>query len=123
MIPKLRKGLRKRMLVQLAESGLVRHQERRLLGVVKVKRYPRAGGSVEGDVRARLRAAVLAGAAPDPRTAAFAAALHAGDLAFLAFNRAERKASKERLKEIAAGQALSTEIAKAVATVKAAAMA
>lgn len=122
MIPKLTKGLRKRLLSQLVEKGIVREDERRVLGFSK-NRYPEMNGAVEDELRRRLRDVILLERQPDERTAALAAVIQAADLEALIMNREQRKASKQRLKELAQGEALSPAIAHAIASVNAAAMA
>lgn len=123
MIPKLTKGLRKRLLAQLAEQGAVRTEERRVLGLIPRNRYPEANGSFEDQLRRRLRDVILLERTPDERTAALAAVIQAADLESLILNRQERKQAKQRLKELANGEALSPAIAQAIASVNAAATA
>ncbi len=123
IIPKLAKGLRKRLLAQLAEQGVVRADEHRVLGFIPRNRYPEANGAVEDELRARLRDVILLDKTPDERTAALAAVIQAADLESLIMNRQERRASKDRLKQIAQGETLSPAIAQAIASVNAAAMA
>lgn len=122
MIPKLTKGLRKRLLAQLVEKGIVRADERKILGVIPKNRYPEMNGAVEDALRRRLRDVILLEREPDERSAALAAVIQAADLEALIMNREERKASKQRLKELAQGEALSPAIAHAIASVNAAAM-
>ncbi len=121
MIAKLTKGLRKRMLAQLAEQGVVRVEERKMFGLIPRNRYPEVNGTVEDAVRHRLRAVILHNQVPDERTAALAVVIQAADLQATILNRAERRASKQRLKELARGAVLSPAIASAVASAKAAA--
>lgn len=123
MIPRLTKGLRKRLLAQLAEQGVVRADERKILGFIPLNRYPEADGAVEDAVRQRIRAVILDNQAPDERSAALAAVIQAADLESLILNREERRASKQRLKELAEGEALGPAISSAIASVNAAATA
>lgn len=123
IIPKLTKGLRKRLLAQLAAQGVVRADERKILGFIPLNRYPEADGAVEDAVRHRVRGVILNNQAPDERTAALAAVIQAADLESLILNREERKASKQRLKELAEGEVLSPAISHAIASVNAAATA
>jgi hypothetical protein len=123
MIPKLAKGLRKRLLAQLAEQGVVHADERKILGVIPRNRYPEVNGSVEDRLRRRLHDVILMDKQPDERTAALAAVIQAADLESLIMNREERKRSKQRLKDLAEGEALSPAIAHAIASVNAAATA
>lgn len=121
IIPKLTKGLRKRLLAQLVEKDIVREDERRVLGFPR-NRYPEANGAVENELRRRLRDVILLEREPDERTAALAAVIQAADLEALIMNRQERKASKQRLKHLAEREALSPAIRHAIAWVNASAM-
>jgi hypothetical protein len=122
IIPKLAKGLRKRLLAQLVEKGIVREEEGRVFGFFPKNRYPELNGAVEDDLRRRLRNVILAEREPDERTAAVAAVIQAADLETLIMSRDERRASKQRLKELAEGEELTAAIRRAIAWVKAAAM-
>lgn len=123
IIPKLTKGLRKRLLAQLAGNGVVRADLKKVLGFIPVNRYPEVDGSVEDELRERLRGVILRGEVPDERTASLAAVIQAADMESLILDRQERKASKQRLKELAEGEALSPAITHAIASVNAAATA
>lgn len=123
MIPKLTRGLRKKLLAQLADKGIVEVSERRILGFIPIERHPEADGSVEDALRTGLREVILNHRDPDEKTTCLAALLKAAGLESLILSREEKKASKERLKQIASGEALSPAIAKAVASVNAATMA
>ncbi|MEU3609818.1 GPP34 family phosphoprotein [Streptomyces sp. NPDC035033] len=89
---------------RLCERGLVVEERRRVLGLFPVRRYPEADGSVERELRGRLRAAVLDGAAPDERTAGLIALVHGAKLHRLAFPGEPRKEVAARMEEIAAGR-------------------
>ncbi|HEU4868849.1 MAG TPA: GPP34 family phosphoprotein [Actinomycetota bacterium] len=121
IIPKLTKGLRKRLLAQLVDNGIVREDERKVLGFSR-NRYPEMNPAVEDELRRRLRDVILLERTPDERTAALAAVIQAADLESLIMNREERKASKQRLKALAEREALSPAIRHAIAWVNASAM-
>jgi len=122
-IPRLTKGLRKRLLAELVSKGAVSVDERRILGLFSHTRHPAQDPAIEQEVRDRLRATLLDDAPPDERTAALAGVIQAADLEGLLLSRDERKVAKARLKELAAGQAMSPAIAKAVESVNVATMA
>jgi hypothetical protein len=61
----------------LAASGMTRPEHSRLLGVVPLHRWPATDTSHEDQVRQQLTTAVMGQAAPDPRTGALIALLHA----------------------------------------------
>ncbi|MFC9595204.1 GPP34 family phosphoprotein [Streptomyces sp. NPDC056944] len=88
----------------LRARGLVREEQRRVLGVFPVTRHPEAEGATERELRDRLRAVVLEGAEPDTRTAGLVALVHGAKLHRLAFPGVPRKEIAPRLDEIAAGQ-------------------
>jgi hypothetical protein len=121
IIPKLTKGLRKRLLAQLVDKRIVRADEHRVFFIPK-NRYPEINGAVEDELRRRLRDAILLERTPDERTAALAAVIQAAGLESLIMNREERKASKQRLKALAEREALSPAIRHAIAWVNASAM-
>lgn len=122
LIPKMTKGLRDRLLAQLVERGALREEKSKVLGLFTRTTYPEQDGSAEAQVRRRLRAAILEDAPGDGRVAALAAIIEAADLEWLILDRQERKASKGRMKELAAGEHLNPAISSAVDSVNAAAM-
>lgn len=91
-------------LESLCERGIVAAEEHKVLGVFPQRRYPEADGSVERELRERLRAVVLEGAEPDGRTAGLIALLHSAKLHRLAFPDRPARLVAPRMGEIAAGQ-------------------
>ncbi|MFJ5711843.1 MULTISPECIES: GPP34 family phosphoprotein [unclassified Streptomyces] len=89
---------------RLCERGLVAEEKHRVLGLFPVRRYPEADGSAERELRERLRAVVLDGAAPDERTAGLVALVHGAKLHRLAFPGEPRKEIAARMAELAEGQ-------------------
>jgi hypothetical protein len=110
--------LRKRLLTNLAESGVLTEERGKVLGIFPITRWPEAHPGVEADVRERV-SAVLAGADPDARTAVLIAITHAAKLDRKAFPEADKK----RVKEIAEGAWAADAVAKTIAAINAAAMA
>ncbi|MGW9450645.1 GOLPH3/VPS74 family protein [Streptomyces sp. NPDC055632] len=100
--------------------GLVRAEQRRVLGIFPVTRYPEADGSVERELGDRLRAVVLDGAAPDARTAGLVALVHGAKLHRVAFPDVPRKEIAPRLEEIAAGQWVAEDVRRAIRDMQAA---
>ncbi|MFJ6250065.1 MULTISPECIES: GPP34 family phosphoprotein [unclassified Streptomyces] len=100
--------------------GLVRAEQRRVLGILPVTRYPEADGSVERELRDRLRAVVLGGAVPDTRTAGLVALLHGAKLHRVAFPDVPRKEITPRLEAIAAGQWAAEDVRRAIHDMQAA---
>lgn len=90
-------GLRQRLLDRLVAQGALAKRERRVLLVFHQKVYPERDGRVEHDVRAKVDAALLHGAAPDAPTACLihlAAACHVIDAIY---PRSQHKAIEARI--------------------------
>ncbi|MFC7934301.1 GOLPH3/VPS74 family protein [Streptomyces cinereoruber] len=104
----------------LRGRGLVRAEQRKVMGLFPVTRYPEADGSVERELRDRLRAVVLDGAEPDTRTAGLLALVHGAKLHRVAFPDVPRKEIAPRLEEIAAGQWASEDVRRAIRDMQAA---
>ncbi|MBB2908798.1 hypothetical protein FHS43_000044 [Streptosporangium becharense] len=109
--------LRKRLLARLAERGVLREEQRRILGIFPSTRYPESDPEIERGIRERVRG-VLAGADPDERTAVLIAVLHAAKIDRKAFP----DARKERIKEITEGDWAGEAVSKTIAAVNAAVM-
>lgn len=120
IVLKLTRGLRKILLQQVADKGYVSVEKARVLGFIDRTRYPELDSEVEAQVRERLRAAIVDGQDPDERTVALTALLRAASLESMVLDRAERKAYKQRVKQIADGEQLQADIAKAIVSVQAA---
>jgi hypothetical protein len=69
--------LRPRLLDRLAERGLVRQEQGKVLGLFPTTRWPAGDARHEKALRDRLHAALPAGVAPDERTACLVSLLHA----------------------------------------------
>ncbi|MFF4505510.1 GPP34 family phosphoprotein [Streptomyces sp. NPDC001401] len=85
----------------LLDKGLIREEQRRVLGLFRTSRFPEADGSVEAALRRTLDQVVLAGRDPDERTAALLVLLHHGGLHASAFPDADQAAVKRRTAQIA----------------------
>jgi hypothetical protein len=114
------KSLKKPYLARLAEQGLISEERRRLLGIIPVRRYPAVDSVVEDETTSRLRAALIDGADPEPRTAALVTLLLATGLLKKVFPDADRGALKRRAKEISEGEWAGKAVSNAVASVYAA---
>lgn len=71
--------LRETVLDRLEERGLVRRERDRVLGFIPVTRLRTVDATHEDEVVERLRAVLVDGVEPDPRSAALAALLWASD--------------------------------------------
>jgi hypothetical protein len=70
-------GLRGRLLVRLADGGVLTHERSKILGVFPTTTWPTADPGAEDEVRLRLGRALLDGEAPTERTAALVGLLQA----------------------------------------------
>ncbi|MFE9040406.1 GPP34 family phosphoprotein [Streptomyces sp. NPDC007818] len=105
---------------RLCERGLVVEEKHRVLGLFPVRRYPEADGSAERELRERLRAVVLDGAAPDERTAGLIALVHGAKLHRLAFPGEPRKEIAARLEKLADGEWAAEGVREAIRNMRAA---
>jgi len=113
-------GVRKSVVAQFVERGVVREEKRRLLGVLPSTRHPEADGSAEDELRARVRAVLVDGAEPSERTAALIAIAQAGGLGKALVVDVPWKQVSARAKEVAEGDWAATAVRKAVQSVNAA---
>jgi len=77
VIRPLSKNLRRALYGRLADSGVVRAEQGRILGVFPTYRWPAQDASHEAEVRRLVTEALAQQVAPDTRTAALIALLHA----------------------------------------------
>lgn len=115
-----RDHVKDRVLNQLIQKGVLRREEHRILWVIPNDRYPAENFAPERAVRESVRAAVLEGATPQPRTAALIALLKACDLTGVVFSRDERKQSKERIDDVSRGEAMGEAVSRAIKEMQAA---
>ncbi|MGK5553245.1 GOLPH3/VPS74 family protein [Actinomadura kijaniata] len=94
------RDLRDALLADLAEAGALREEQGRVLGLFPSRAWKPADPGVEAEILERVRAAVVAGTDPDPRTAALVALVHAVGLLPKLFPEADRKELRRRGKEI-----------------------
>jgi hypothetical protein len=81
LVNRLGKGLKETLTDRLVERGLLERREDKVLGVFPRTRWPAADATHEHDVRRQVRASLVEGAQPDPRTGALVALLAAVDQA------------------------------------------
>ncbi|KHL18304.1 Golgi phosphoprotein 3 GPP34 [Mumia flava] len=121
LISPLGKGLRDRLLADLAERGVLRREELRVRGIFPTTRWPAEDSSHEVRVREECVAVLLDGAEPSPRTAALISVAGEGSVAHLV-PRDQRKAAKARAEEIAESSWAGDAVKKAVDEITAAVM-
>lgn len=117
-------GLREPVIDRLVERGLVRREEKRVLGVFRTTRWPAENSQHEADLLEEVRAVLEDGAHPDPRTAAVIALLSSSG-ALPTLHRTPKWSSRvaQRAKEIEQGSwgasAVSTAVARTAAAIAA----
>src|SRR4051812_25081353 len=93
--------VRKQVLARLDDRGVLAAERSRVLRLVPRTRHVEVDPGPEGEVRERLRGAVLGDEAADPRTVALAGLVKACGLPKAVFGREDRKAAERRIKELA----------------------
>ncbi|GIH23367.1 hypothetical protein Aph01nite_16770 [Acrocarpospora phusangensis] len=109
--------LRKRLLVRLAERGVLSEEQRKVFGIFARTSYPERDGSVERELRQRVQS-VLSGAEPDEHIGLLIAIMHACKVARKAFPGAD----KNRIKEVAEGAWAGEAVRVTIAAINAAVM-
>ena len=121
LVPVVSKGLRRRLLDRAERSGTLRAEHRRILGLIKVERWPAANPAQRDQLLRRLREVLVDGTPPDPRTSALVALLSSVQAAHLLFGplpRSERKRVQRRAKEIGQGAWAADAVRRAVQAVQ-----
>src|SRR5690606_10547624 len=112
------------VLDRLVDRGLLRREERRILGVFRSTRWPAADQEHEARLRARIRRILEDGETPDPRTAAIIGLLSAsGAMPTLRPPLPWTSATVTRAKELELGHWGSEAVASAVSRTAAAVVA
>lgn len=100
----LSKDLRDELADDLVSAGILRREERKVLGLFRTERLPSADDSYETTLRAALGEVLAGTRAPDNRTGPVIALLHAMDALSQVLALEDKKAAKARAKEIAEGE-------------------
>jgi len=117
----LAKGARHAVEEHLVAAGVLQLDDHRVLGLIKVHRTPEADGRIKHELVGRLHDAVVLGYPASRETAAVASLALAVGLERHLFPRADRRAVKHRLQEIAEGQWMGTAVKQAIGAIQAAA--
>ncbi|SFP97182.1 Golgi phosphoprotein 3 (GPP34) [Amycolatopsis arida] len=104
--------LSNRLLAGLADRGILRREQGRVLGIFPTTRWPAEESRHEEEVRAGLRRVLVDGGAPTEREAAMIALLSAMKLAGRVVDAPDRKLVERRAKEIAEGNWVSDAMGK-----------
>ena len=120
-IGKLSKHLRDQLLARLAERGVLQAEEGRMLGLFPVTRWPAKDAQHEAEVRAQLESVLKVGTSPNERTGALIALLSALNVVPKVITDAvDKRALKQRAKEIADSDWAADAVKKAVSEMQAA---
>jgi hypothetical protein len=120
VIGPLKKGLRAHLLSGLAERGILRRDQRRVLGIIPTTKWPAEDSRHEAALRTRLHEVLVVGLTPDDRTGALVSLLSAIDVVPKIVASPDRRALKRRAKEVAQGEWAADAVRRAVAAVNAA---
>ncbi|GAA1605890.1 GPP34 family phosphoprotein [Kribbella hippodromi] len=120
-IGQLSKRLRDQVLVRLAERGVLEQDQGKVLGLFPVTRWPAKDARHELEVRAQLENVLKVGTTPDERTGALIALLSALNVVPKVITDAvDKRALKQRAKEIAESDWAADAVKKAVTEMQAA---
>ncbi|WP_433161101.1 GOLPH3/VPS74 family protein [Kribbella sp. CA-247076] len=118
---RLSKKLRDQLLARLAERGVLEADENKVLGIFPVTRWPAKDARHEAEVRAALESVLKVGTTPNERTGALIALLSALNVVpKVVTDAVDKKALKQRAKEIAESDWAADAVKKAVAEMQAA---
>ncbi|NEA32300.1 GPP34 family phosphoprotein [Streptomyces sp. SID13031] len=121
LMAKLSKKLRDQLLVRLAERGVLEADKGKVLGLFPVTRWPAKDARHEAEVRTGLENVLKLGTQPDERTAALIALLTALNVVPKVITDAvDKKALKQRAKEISESDWAAAAVRKAVQEMQAA---
>ncbi|MGW6280755.1 GOLPH3/VPS74 family protein [Kribbella sp. NPDC055071] len=117
----LSKKLRGQLLARLAERGVLEADHDKVLGLFPVTRWPAKDARHEAEVRSQLESALKVGTTPDQRTAALIALISALNVVpKVVTDAVDKRALKQRAKEISESEWAADAVRKAVAEVQAA---
>jgi hypothetical protein len=120
----LRKGLRARLYERLAEQGILRMEQGRVLGLFPSTRWPAVDSAHERQLRQALNDVLVVGVEPEPRIGAIISLLHAiKAVPKVVGSRENKKAVQARAKAISEGTWAAAAVRKAVEAVNAATVA
>ncbi|TDD22768.1 GPP34 family phosphoprotein [Kribbella turkmenica] len=118
---RLSKKLREQLLARLAERGLLEADENKVLGIFPITRWPAKDARHEADLRAALESVLKVGTTPNERTGALIALLSSLNVVpKIVTDAVDKKALKQRAKEIAESDWAADAVKKAVAEMQAA---
>lgn len=123
VVSRLSRDLRPAVFSALEARGLVRRVERRVLGIFPSTSWPVTSPAVGDEARQRLWATLVLGQTPDAPTAALVALLLATDSLSKVLPGQDRRALKQRAKQVADGSWAADGVRSAIIAVQTAIMA
>lgn len=125
VVNRLGRRLPEQLSSRLADRGILRRDESRILGVFPRTRWPAADSGPGDALRADVRRVLLEGGQPDARIATLIAVLAAADILHkvLGLGSRSKRELKQRAEEIAAGGWATEAVRKAIEAAQAAVMA
>jgi Golgi phosphoprotein 3 len=85
---------------RLIDRGVLKREDKKLLGIIPQTRYAVSPGPEEREVRERLRATILSDDIPDPKDVLLISLLVSCNLIDRLFSRAESEAAQDRIDQI-----------------------
>ncbi|MFO7734337.1 MAG: GPP34 family phosphoprotein [Candidatus Aminicenantes bacterium] len=117
------RGLKHRVAQGLADRGILRVDEGKVLGIFTRKIYPEVDPGPERGIVERLRRAIFQdGGEVEPRTAVLLSLAKSADLLKLVFDRKELKGRKERIARVVNGELTGKATQEAIQAMQAAVM-
>jgi hypothetical protein len=110
--------LKDRLLERLVKRGILKEEEHRVLWVFSRNRCPELDGTLEKELRQKIRAVALEGQEPEARIAALICLIKVCDLAKEIFAPHESELARKRLEEISEGDLVSNAVSDAVTEVQ-----
>ena len=123
VVSRLSKNLREAVFASLESRGIVRRHERKVLGIFPSTAWPVTSPLAGDTVRQRLWSTLVLKQDPDAPTAALVALLLATDSLHKALPGQDRRALKQRAKQVSEGSWAAESVRKAISAVQAAIMA
>ncbi len=117
LLPLTKGGLVKRVLGGLADRGILRRENDRVLGIFPLTRWPAEDSRHEEELKARLRRVLVDGEQPDERTAALIGLMANTVHAKHVVGRDDARVAQRRAREIAKGDWASDALRKATAEI------
>ncbi len=114
------KKLRHRVAERLVNTGILRREDRRILGIFPSVRYPTVNPLPELEVREKLKNTILMETEPGCDVVVLASLLKACNLVTEVFDKRSKKQAMRRLKKLSADEPIAKAVGETVAAVQAA---